>query len=269
MVQAYFTHAKPQPEPHLPPGWHVKAFLTLDSTSNALRRLVEQGADVAEGLLIWAETQTAGRGRAGRAWTSPPGNVYASFLIAAPAPAATPELGLLAGVAAAEAILDLPRHNAAPPRVSCKWPNDVLVEGAKVAGILPELVTGADGRSWVILGIGVNLVPVELAQPLYPVTALSSHHIETTPGHVLTVLSRALAGWLARWREEGFRAVREAWLALGPAQGTPVSVNLGLTADHERLHGTFAGLDADGALLLRTPEGERRILAGDVLAGAR
>ena len=267
MTESYFTANNLPPEPHLPTGWRVMAFDSLDSTNKALIRLVEQGAELTEGVLVWAKEQTAGRGRAGRTWEAAPGNVYASFLIKAPANLAdAPQIGFLAARAVADTILELPRHNAAPPVVTCKWPNDVLVAGAKACGILPEIAAAPDGTQWIILGIGINLYPVDVAAPAYPVTSLSEHHIDTKAAHVLTVLSRMLAAGLATWRTKGFAAIRDAWLAVGPEPGAPVSVNPGAGP----LTGTFGGLDTDGALLLNTDAGQKRILAGDVLfTGAR
>ncbi|MGE4064640.1 MAG: biotin--[acetyl-CoA-carboxylase] ligase [Rhodospirillaceae bacterium] len=256
------SHAPP--EPHLPSGWRTMEFDELDSTNAALKRITEQGGEVEEGLLVWARTQTGGRGRSGRAWVSPPGNVYASFLIKAPDAARNaPEVGFLAALAVRDAILDLPRHNAAPPALSLKWPNDVLMDGKKVSGILPELVTDPDGRTWVIVGIGINLIPVDLADPLYPVGALSEAHVDTRPAHALTILGRELAKWLDIWRTGGFSVVREAWRAAGPQDGAPLSVRLPEGA----VTGTYAGLDEDGALLLDGPTGRRRLLAGDVMFG--
>jgi BirA family biotin operon repressor/biotin-[acetyl-CoA-carboxylase] ligase len=264
MNETYFTSASAPPEPHLPAGWRLMAFETLDSTNSALKRLVEQGAELTEGVLMWANAQTAGRGRAGRQWESPPGNVYASFLLEAPAHKFdAPQIGFLAACAVADTILDLPRHNTAPPVVACKWPNDVLVEGEKVCGILPELTSGADGKDWIVLGIGINLNAVDVPNPNYPATSLTAHHIDTTAAHVLTVLSRCLAAGLLVWREQGFDPVRDAWLARGPVAGSPISVNAG----KDLVSGTFAGLDTDGALLIDTAGGRSRILAGDVLFG--
>lgn len=264
MNDVYISAAHAPPEPYLPTGWKLMAFETLDSTNSALLRLVESGAELSEGVLMWAHAQTGGRGRPGRTWEGPPGNVYASYLITAAARAQdAPQLGFVAARAVADTILDLPRHNAAPPQVTCKWPNDVLVEGAKASGILPELTRGADGREWIVLGIGINLRAVDVANPTYPVTALADHHIDTTAAHALTVLSRFLAAGLATWREKGFAATRSAWLEMGPAEGSPITVNPGTGV----ITGTFGGLDADGALLIDTPGGRQRILAGDVLLG--
>ncbi len=263
MNEVYISAAHAPPEPYLPTGWKLMAFDTLDSTNSALTRLVESEAELTEGTVMWARTQTGGRGRSGRTWESPPGNVYVSYLVAAPAHTAdAPHVGFVAARAVADTILDLPRHNTAPPKVSCKWPNDVLVEGAKVAGILPEL-TSAGGKSWIVLGIGINLKSVIVTNPTYPVAALADHQIDTTAAHVLTVLSRFLAAGLTTWRENGFEATRAAWLEMGPELGAPVSVNPGKGV----VTGTFAGLDADGALLLDAPGGRQRILAGDVLLG--
>ena len=240
-------------------------FDSLDSTNAALKRIVELEGDVHEGLMVWAATQTAGRGRQGRVWTSPRGNVYVSILVAAPPEIArAPEIGFVAAVAVQEAIFELPRHNAAEPKVSCKWPNDILINGEKVCGILPELATDDSKRSWVVLGIGINLQAVELNPSAYPPTALSLHGVDTTPAHVLTVLTRSLHKWLHHWREQGFAAIRKQWTGCGPAVGSTVAVGLPEGA----VTGDFVGLDEDGALLIDTRKGKRRIVAGDVLFGA-
>ncbi|MEQ9449870.1 MAG: biotin--[acetyl-CoA-carboxylase] ligase [Rhodospirillaceae bacterium] len=262
MTQAWFTSAKPPPEPHLPPGWRAMKFDSLDGTNAALRRIVEIEGDVEEGLLVWARAQTAGRGRLGRVWESPEGNVYASILVKAPEDRArAPQLGFVASVAVFEAILELPRHNAPPPPAAHKWPNDVLVDGAKVCGILPELVTNADGTEWVIVGIGLNLRSTSVQDAMYPVGALTDHKVDTTPEHALTVISRAFSNWLSRWRTEGFAPLRTAWLERGPAIGTQVSVGMPNGTEN----GAFAGLSEDGALLLDTATGRKTILVGDVL----
>jgi BirA family biotin operon repressor/biotin-[acetyl-CoA-carboxylase] ligase len=263
LTHAWFTASHAPPEPHLPPDWRVMGFDSLDSTNAALKRIVEQD-DVHEGLMIWAATQTAGRGRAGRVWQSPRGNVYVSILIAAPeVPAHAPEVGFVAAVALRETILELPRHNAPEPKVSCKWPNDVLINGEKVAGILPEVISDDAGRPWIVLGFGINLLAVQLDPAAYPPTALTAHGIDTTPAHVLTVLTRSLHKWLHHWRSEGFGVIRKQWLDCGPEIGANVAVGLPEGA----VSGSFLGLDDDGALMLDTREGRRRIVAGDVLFG--
>jgi BirA family transcriptional regulator, biotin operon repressor / biotin---[acetyl-CoA-carboxylase] ligase len=262
LTQAWFMSAQTQPEPHMPAGWRVMKFDSLDSTNAALRRIVELEGDVAEGLMIWAKTQTAGRGRMGRAWESPEGNVYASILVKTPEDQATaPQIGFVTAVAVADAILDLPRHNAPPPPVSHKWPNDVLANGKKVCGILPEMVTDLEEGSWIIVGVGINLIPVDVERAAYPVGSLAAHNIDTTPEHVLTVFCRAFTTRLAEWRRDGFATLREVWLEKAPDIGAQISVGVQGGA----VQGNFAGLDADGALLLDSPLGRQRLLAGDVL----
>ncbi len=239
-------------------------FDELDSTNAALKRIAEQGGEVGEGLLVWARRQTGGRGRSGRTWESPTGNVYASFLIKAPeATKNAPEIGFVAALAVRDAILELPRHNTAPPVLTFKWPNDLFVDGKKVSGILTELATDPDRRSWIVLGIGINLIPVEVPNQIYPVGSLADSHVDTKPAHVLTVLGRELAKWLEIWRTGGFFVVREAWRASGPQSGAPLSVRL----PEGPVDGTFAGLDDDGALLLDTSSGRRRLMVGDVMFG--
>jgi len=262
VTQAYFTSAQPQSEPHMPPGWRVMKFDSLDGTNAALRRIVEIEGDAVEGLTLMAKTQTAGRGRMQRTWESPEGNVYASVLVKAPsAEASSPQIGFVAAIAIADAVLEMPRHNAPPPDVTYKWPNDLLVGGGKVCGILPELVSGVDGDRWIVVGFGVNLIEVKVEDAAYPVGALSAQNIDTTPEHAMTLICRALSDRLTEWRDKGFQHIRQVWLERAPTLGSQVSV--GTPSGTES--GTFAGIDEDGALLLDGPQGRRRILAGDVL----
>jgi BirA family biotin operon repressor/biotin-[acetyl-CoA-carboxylase] ligase len=243
-------------------AWSLQVFDSLDSTNEEVRRQAETGA--AEGLAVLAKQQTAGRGRRGREWDSPPGNLFLSLLLrprTSPAQAAT--LSFLTTVALLDAI-DL----AAPAQgtiLTCKWPNDVLVNGAKVAGILLESRTAPDGSlGWVTVGIGVNLVwhpPHEQRATPYPVTDLSRHGIATTPEEFAQWLLARYGYWYGRWQAEGFAPVRSAWLSRAQGIGRPVVVRL---PDRE-MHGTFMALDDSGALLLELPDGRRQtVTAGDV-----
>ena len=242
-------------------AWRLQAFDSLDSTNEEIRRQAETGA--AEGLAVLARAQTAGRGRRGRAWESPPGNLFLSLLLrpkATPAEAAT--LSFLTAVALLEA-LDLAGPSA---KLTCKWPNDVLVNGAKIAGILLESRTGSDGAlGWVTVGIGVNLAwhpPLgQLAGTPYPVTSLAAHGVTTAPEEFTNWLLARYGYWYGRWQAEGFAPVRAAWLARAQGLGQPVIVRL---PDSE-LHGVFVALDDSGALLLELPDGRRQtVTAGDV-----
>jgi BirA family biotin operon repressor/biotin-[acetyl-CoA-carboxylase] ligase len=242
----------------LPPGWRRIAYNSLDSTNTALKRLIADGArDLHEGVVVTATAQTAGRGRQGRQWASPVGNLYCSILIEPPENlASAPQVGFVAAVALVDAF-------ARPGvRLRCKWPNDVLGHGAKLSGILPELA-----GAWIVLGIGINLQHVDVASE-YPVTSLAEQGVQIAPDDALAELCHTLQKRLTQWRKEGFGAIASAWTAVGPTRGEPATVRV--PGDPPRLiTGAFEGLDREGALLIATETGPRRILAGDVLMTAR
>ena len=213
-------------------------------------------------LWILARRQMQGRGRSGRSWDSEPGNLYASLLqtIACP-PSAVHQISLLAGVAVIDAI----RAAAGGARIEglrLKWPNDVLIGQAKCAGILPECVSGADGREvTAVIGIGINLAwhPSDIGRPA---THLTAQGIDVTPDAMLQLLAPAVQGWIDVWQGgAGFARVRAAWLERAGPVGEAATVDTGT----ERIAGTFLDLDGDGALLLRDAHGlQRRVTYGDV-----
>jgi BirA family biotin operon repressor/biotin-[acetyl-CoA-carboxylase] ligase len=241
------------PAPVLPDGWTLVALPSVGSTNDEAARLATEGAP--EGTVVWARQQTGGRGRRGRRWASPVGNLYSSTILRPSCPAAqAAELGFVAALAVADMV---PQGRA----VRVKWPNDVLVEGGKIAGILPESSVGEGGKvEHVVMGIGVNVAfAPALPEMRYPGAALGGS-VEAA----LENLTGALASRLAQWRREGFEAVRTAWLALAGPIGLEVDVKLG----EELVRGQFAGLDREGALLLDTPAGRRKIVAGELLGRA-
>ncbi|MCL4768621.1 MAG: biotin--[acetyl-CoA-carboxylase] ligase [Hyphomicrobiaceae bacterium] len=256
----------PHAAPALPPGYRLLALGETDSTNAEAMRLAAAGETGP--LWIQAATQALGRGRSGRTWTSVPGNLYASLLIRTDCPPhAIHQLSLLAGVAAHDAIRAVAASAGTElPGLRLKWPNDVLIGGAKLAGILPESTTGPGGSSLVaIIGVGINLAghPANLGRA---VTHLAAHGCRTTPAGMLGSLAAAIDDWLGRWDDSsGFQLVREAWLSRAGAPGEPVHVNTG----RELVEGTFLGIDAEGALVLRDLSGaERRFTYGDVTLGA-
>jgi BirA family biotin operon repressor/biotin-[acetyl-CoA-carboxylase] ligase len=245
--------------PQLPPGYVLHAFDRLESTNDEARRLAEQGA--AAGAVVVAGEQLKGRGRHGRAWDSPPGNLYASLLLRPEGTLAeAAQLSLVASLALAEALIAL-----APPAVDVrvKWPNDVLVRGAKVAGFLLESAAAADERvDWLIVGSGVNIATAPAGTP-YPATALGYEGFPPiAPVDMLARYLGVLDGWLARWRAGGFAAVRPAWLALGAGVGDRVRLRLG----REEVAGRFVDVTDQGALLVAQDGSHRRqITAGELL----
>lgn len=209
-------------------------------------------AGAAEGSWLRAERQTGGKGRQGRAWDSPPGNLYASTLVRlrpADPPAAT--LALVAAVALEEAV-----RVFLPAGATLKWPNDLLIHGAKLSGILLERAGDA-----IVIGIGVNLAHhPDLPDRL--TTSLSAQGAPADPATFLDVLAESFARWLARWRQEGLEPVRLRWLDRAHAPGTALTARL---PDGEAIDGLFDGLTGDGALILRLASGARRVIhAGDV-----
>ena len=243
----------------LPPAVHLVALDAVGSTNDEAFRLGREGAP--EITLVTARCQESGRGRRGRTWSSPEGNLYASFLLRPPLPLARlPELSFVAAVAAGEACGSL---LPAGRRIELKWPNDVLIEGAKLAGILTETEAAPGGGHLVAVGIGINVASAP-PHAAYPVTGLSDH-ATVTVGMVRDRLSDRLAHWYAIWLAEGFRPVHAAWSLAALPRGRALAVRIG----QETIEGGFAGIDEAGALLLDLPAGDRRrILAGDVMLQA-
>jgi BirA family biotin operon repressor/biotin-[acetyl-CoA-carboxylase] ligase len=241
----------------LPGFYRPIYFPSVGSTNDEARKLAEQGA--AEGTLIRAGEQTAGRGRRGRGWQSPPGNLYLSLVLRPGKPAAeASQIGFVAAVALAEALGDV---GIAGGRVRLKWPNDVLVDGAKVAGILIE-TSAAIGSApeWLVLGMGVNVAHAPADTP-YPAATLRTAMPALTVEAALEALAARLAGWYGRWLAQGFGPVRAAWLGRAVGLGAAIEVRL----ERQTLTGRFAALEEDGTLLLEQPDGDRRrISVGDV-----
>jgi BirA family biotin operon repressor/biotin-[acetyl-CoA-carboxylase] ligase len=226
-------------------GWRLLELDAVGSTNDeaAARAAAGEGP----GLAILARTQNAGRGRRGRTWISPEGNLHLSLLVdpGRPMPEAA-QLSFVAALALAEAL---------PIPAECKWPNDVLVGGKKIAGLLLE---GA-GTGLVIVGIGVNLAD-HPPESLVPATSLAAQGVTIAPCAFLIPLLERFDFWRRLWAEQGFAAIRAPWLARARGLGGKIVARL----PNEELEGTFQGLDQDGALLLATGGELRRVLAADI-----
>ncbi len=226
-----------------------------------MRRAV---ADERGPLWITAGLQTRGRGRSGRAWASAGDSLAATLLFAPGCPITSlPELSLVSGVAAHDAIAStLPVQARTVCRL--KWPNDVLIAGAKVSGILVESTILA-GAPVVAIGTGINVRALPSLDDR-PVTALAAHGATTDVASVGLALAHALARWLGVWAAgTGFAAIRQAWLDRAGPAGELMTVN----ADGERVSGRFVDLDTDGGLVLDDQSGMRRKFSfGDVALGA-
>jgi BirA family biotin operon repressor/biotin-[acetyl-CoA-carboxylase] ligase len=252
----------------LPRFFTLHRFETIGSSNDEARRLAESGAP--EGTLIWVGEQTAGRGRRGRRWASPAGNLYLSLLLRPGVEYATaPQLGFVCALAMGQAVASLLPDGAG--RLRYKWPNDLLIDGAKIGGILleagPVMARAAfagnePGPRYVIAGIGVNIASAPSDTP-YPALALrEAGAAAATPEALLGDFAHRFADGYALWRNRGFAEMRAAWLMAGHRVGEALVVRIG---DGQEVHGRFLDLDVDGALLLELESGERRrIGAGDV-----
>lgn len=234
-------------------GQELTVLDAVDSTNRYLKARRER-ENLALGAAVIADRQTAGRGRRGRGWWSPPGQgLYTSFILY-PGEHLSPVLSLLAGVAAVEAV----RAEAGLP-AGLKWPNDLLIHGRKAAGILVE--GGTAPIPWAVIGIGVNV-----AGTLPPAVA-DGTTLEAAAGRPVSRerlwarLAERLEVWCERWLIEGGQPVLAAWRAESLTLGHAVEV---IGADGSTVRGVAADVDPEGALLLDTGSGRLRLMAGEV-----
>jgi BirA family biotin operon repressor/biotin-[acetyl-CoA-carboxylase] ligase len=240
-------------------SWRLRVYGELPSTQDAILRAAEAGEP--EGLAVLARRQTAGRGRGGRGWESPPGNLHLSLLLRPHGPAAqAAQWALLAAVGLAEALA--PHLRPGAPPLALKWPNDVLLGGAKLAGILAEAATGPSGElTWLALGIGANLAHAPRLPDGRPTSSFATFGVvPPTPEAFAADLLAALDCWRRIRARQGFAPIRTAWLERGPPPDAPVTIG--------GMMGRFAGLGEDGSLLLATADGAvHAMVAGEVEAG--
>lgn len=232
----------------------------LDSTNTEAYRLAQKGAN--EGEVVIAEAQSKGRGRLERSWQSPPGlNLYLSIILR-PAIAIfqAPQITLMTGVAVAELL-----SAYCPGKIVVKWPNDILINGRKICGILTEMKSSPLGVDFIVLGIGinVNMTPKDFAPELRDIA--TSLCIETGSATdrlaVAGKLFQLLEKWYRTFLREGFKGIRDPFLAYSDLEGKPIQV---VFRDDVQI-GVAAGIDEDGSILLKTKDGEiRRVMAGDV-----
>ena len=249
----------PAHAPELPSPYQLVQLGGVDSTNFEARRRAENGAP--DSTVIWATSQSAGRGRRGRQWSSPKGGLYFSILIRPEYPAATVmQLGFIMANAIAGAV-----SSALPgTAVQTKWPNDVMVGGKKISGILLESESTGDNRvSWVIIGVGINIEthPDKINSELEATSIAAEGGDALIEKMLSTIMGRFDAGF-NEWQELGFAPVRGAWLERAYGLGKKIIVRL----PNETIPGTFKQLDESGALVLAVDgeQEDRIITAGDV-----
>lgn len=237
--------------------YHLLSFETIDSTNEEAKRIAANGGS--HGAVIWSKEQTAGRGRAGREWDSEPGNLYVSVLLRPGCDISViPQLSFVAALAAHHTIEDVLDEDS---DISLKWPNDILVNDRKIAGILLESfsVPGDDER-WVVVGLGMN-VEHSPENVRFPATSLKEEGVEIISAKI--VLSRYVHCFIENynaWSRRGFTAVRRQWTQA--AWGLKRQVRISLP--NEEVQGEFRGIDTTGALILQVGGKRMTIQAGDL-----
>jgi BirA family biotin operon repressor/biotin-[acetyl-CoA-carboxylase] ligase len=249
-------------QPRLPPGYRLLCYDSIGSTNEEARLRARDGSE--EGTLVWALEQTAGRGRRGRAWNSPRGNLYLSLILRPDCPVdVAAQLGFVTALAVGAALRSImPRIE----RLAYKWPNDVLIDGRKIAGVLLESETvGSEKLSFLVVGVGVNLAASPRGTE-FPATSITEEGLaEIMPEVMLEKFAAHFRSWNTRWRAEGFAPVRAAWLASAAIlRGEPIRVRL----ESHALYGHFLDIDHEGNLLLDCAGECRRIAAGEVFPAA-
>ncbi|HQT63214.1 MAG: biotin--[acetyl-CoA-carboxylase] ligase [Acidocella sp. 20-57-95] len=235
--------------------WRLEHFATLDSTSTYCAERARQGE--AAGLAVLADQQTAGRGSRGRQWVSTGGNLYLSVLLRPEGPVSSiGAFPLLAGLALAKAVRSLLPGPAPAPML--KWPNDVLMMGAKLAGVLID-ASPLEGRiDWLVIGIGLNLAEAPQVAGR-KTTCLADYGVCVPPYQAAQAVLEALSQYLAVLHEGGLPAIQSAWLAAAHPVGSPLVIT-----GNRNLSGTFAGLTAEGALQLCVENRIETLQTGDI-----
>lgn len=243
-------------------SWRLQCYESLPSTSDFVAKLAVAGEP--EGLAVLAREQTAGRGSRGRAWQSPVGNLHLSVLVRPSGPIADAgHWALLAGVALVEALSGFVLGDASTA-LTLKWPNDVLLRGRKLAGILMDSAMRPGGQlDWLVAGMGANLVTAP-SVPGRITASLDELTKPPPPERVAEALLDRLGYWVDVARCDGFGPVDSAWIARAHAVGSALRV----TREGEAIDGSFAGLGEDGSLLLATAGKIQAFSTGEVLLGS-
>jgi BirA family biotin operon repressor/biotin-[acetyl-CoA-carboxylase] ligase len=238
----------------LPNSYQLLHLSSLDSTNEQARRMAADGVRAPHWIL--ADQQTAGRGRRGRAWSSPTGNLMTTLYL--PVSMAADEAGQLAfvaGLALHKTVLGLVEDRG---EVRLKWPNDVLINGAKVSGILLESALAKSNQlDWLAIGLGLNLqhYPEDTPYPASSVKAIAG----SAPDNVqaLHILAAAFEHFYLQWKSAGFATILTAWRQVAQNIGQPITARL----ETEEINGIFEDIDATGALILRGDDNQRRVIS--------
>lgn len=242
--------------------YHLLSFDTLDSTNEEAKRLARGGG--CHGAVIWARQQTGGKGRLGRQWISSEGNLFVSVLLQPEKPVA--ELAQLSFVAAVSVIGALSDMFPESSRLSCKWPNDILLDDRKLCGILLESFETPEGKGpWVVVGVGVNVESFPQSTE-FPATCLKEAGVELISAKI--ILSRFIHHFIESyniWNAKGFAPIRKKWQSAAWGVGEKLVARL----PDGNIEGIFQGIDTGGSLQLKLKSGKVQLVhAGDVFPAA-
>jgi BirA family transcriptional regulator, biotin operon repressor / biotin---[acetyl-CoA-carboxylase] ligase len=242
----------------LPPFFEISVFETIGSTNDEARRIAESNKP--EGHVVWSRRQENGVGRRGRHWSSPAGNLYCSIMIRPQcSPIEGARLSFLVAVALHKTIAAVLPSGA---DIKVKWPNDVLVSGRKISGILLESKTRSDGiLDYVIIGTGLNILTFPEVTEGLPATSLKNEGTSPPTEKILSAYLHFFLELYMQWKLKGFAPIRQAWLESAAGIGREINVKL----NDGTLRGVFSGLNPDGALILKLETGEEKLItAGEV-----
>ena len=233
----------------LPTGYRLHSFDAIDSTNAEALRRIADGAP--SGDVIWARRQSGGRGRRGRLWHSPPGNLYVTIIVPTPSDRLVGQLAFVAANGAGEAVRGL---LASPGLIQYKWPNDLMLDGRKLGGILIE-ASPKGQTQMVAIGLGLNVASKPSG---LNATSLKEFGVAVTVREILQTICYSFDQWYQIWRRDGFSPVRERWLAAAHRLGDHIEVRFpnGTTQD-----GSFRGIDPSGALILEQSGGKTELIA--------
>lgn len=231
----------------LPEGWRLASFNSLDCTNDEALRLIDAGES--HGLVVVADRQLAGRGRRNAVWRSDPGNLYMTIIVEISDEAVAGQLAFVAGLAAADAI-----DRTVVRKADLKWPNDVMLEGRKLGGILIE---GSNRRGFYAVGLGINIVSAPSGMDT-PAIALVETGTSTNRDALLAVVCNCFIERWNRWLTSGFPAIRQDWLTRAYGLGQPLLARL---ADGTTQRGIFIDVDEAGALMVQRDDGTELVLS--------
>ena len=230
-------------------NYNLLIFDQIDSTNEEAKRLEQ--AKVEGEFVIWSKSQAKGKGRLGRKWVSPIGNLYLSLLLRPKYDVTTSsQISFVVAVAVGEMIAKFAHSQVA---ISYKWPNDILLNDKKIAGILLESSIKMHNGflDWLVVGIGLNVVSSPEQMP-YPTSSLQEQNIEIDLNKIVDELMKSFSYWYSLWQNQGFDIIRTKWLERGKALGEVITVSVG----KDRISGVFEDITLDGCIKLILPGGQ-------------